>query len=155
MIEVGQVALVGGQTTLGLVTRQHGLETIKEVHIAAFPGSSILMGRPGPSKTGSFSDRQEEKTMTSKSPASKSKTPTRKSKAKNAAARKAVGNTKKKTGAATAPSTPQSITAEMRHQMIAEAAFFISQQHGFQSDDAMADWLKAEAEIDARLLAGC
>ncbi len=92
--------------------------------------------------------------MTSKSPASKSKTPTRKTKAKNAAARKAAGTTKRKSPVAKPPGTPQSITAEMRHQMIAEAAFFLSQQHGFQGDSALADWLKAEAEVDARLLTG-
>ncbi len=93
--------------------------------------------------------------MASKSPASKSKTSTRKTKAKNVVARKATGATKRKSAAAKSSGAPQSITAEMRHQMIAEAAFFISQRRGFQGGNPVADWLKAEAEIDARLLAGC
>jgi len=44
----------------------------------------------------------------------------------------------------------QSITSEERQRMIAEAAYRISEQHGFQGDRAMADWLQAEAEVDAQ-----
>jgi hypothetical protein len=44
----------------------------------------------------------------------------------------------------------QSITPEERQRMIAETAYHIAQQRGFQGDKAMADWLQAEAEVDAR-----
>lgn len=44
----------------------------------------------------------------------------------------------------------QSITPEERQRMIAETAYHIAQQRGFQGDRAMADWLQAEAEVDAR-----
>lgn len=53
-----------------------------------------------------------------------------------------------------APNDPQAqaITKEERHYLIAEAAYFIAEQRGFQGDAAMDDWLQAEAAIDARLL---
>jgi len=96
--------------------------------------------------------------MASKSPSAGSNTPAKKTTAKKAAVSKAAakkrasgGGTKK---ARTAPGSrkSQSITTEMRHRMIAEAAFLISEQRGFQGDTAMDDWLRAEAEVDARLL---
>lgn len=37
-----------------------------------------------------------------------------------------------------------------RNQMIAEAAYYIAEQRGFQGDRAMDDWLQAETEINAR-----
>jgi hypothetical protein len=46
----------------------------------------------------------------------------------------------------------QIVTIEERHALIAEAAFYIAEQHGFQGD-ALDDWLQAEAIIDARLAA--
>lgn len=44
----------------------------------------------------------------------------------------------------------QIVTNEERHTLIAEAAYYIAEQHGFQGD-ALDDWLQAEAIIDARL----
>lgn len=38
-----------------------------------------------------------------------------------------------------------------RHEMIAEAAYFLAQQRGFADGCALEDWLRAEAEIDAML----
>jgi flagellar motility protein MotE (MotC chaperone) len=38
--------------------------------------------------------------------------------------------------------------------MIAEAAYFRAERRGFNGGDLVADWLHAEAEIDARLHAG-
>lgn len=44
----------------------------------------------------------------------------------------------------------KTITPEQRRQMIAETAYHIAAGRGFQGDDAMADWLQAETEVDAR-----
>lgn len=49
--------------------------------------------------------------------------------------------------AKTAPS------AEERHRMIAEAAYFRAEARGFRGGDPVEDWLQAEAEID-RLRSG-
>ncbi len=54
VIEIGQVAIVGGWMPLDLVTHQHAWKQFEEVHIATFPGSSILMGRLGPSEARHF-----------------------------------------------------------------------------------------------------
>lgn len=43
-----------------------------------------------------------------------------------------------------------SVSAEQRHLMISEAAFFRAERSGFRSDP-LGDWLEAEAEIDAML----
>ncbi len=45
----------------------------------------------------------------------------------------------------------QSISAEERQRMIAEAAYFRAMQHGFNGDNPLDDWLVAEREIN-RLL---
>lgn len=47
----------------------------------------------------------------------------------------------------------QGTAAEIRHHLIAETAYHIAEQRGFQGDMAMADWLQAEAEVDARFAA--
>lgn len=47
----------------------------------------------------------------------------------------------------------QDAVAEERHQKIAEVAYHIAEQRGFQGDMAMADWLQAEAEVNARFSA--
>jgi acetyl-CoA acetyltransferase len=44
----------------------------------------------------------------------------------------------------------QSITPEDRQRLIAEKAYHIAEQRGFQGDEAMNDWLQAEMEVDAR-----
>lgn len=43
------------------------------------------------------------------------------------------------------------IDAGMRHQMIAEAAYYRAEQRGFAGDGVLQDWLEAEFEIDRRL----
>lgn len=43
-----------------------------------------------------------------------------------------------------------SITAEDRQRLIAETAYSIAEQRGFQGDEAMSDWLQAEMEVDSR-----
>jgi hypothetical protein len=36
-----------------------------------------------------------------------------------------------------------------RHHLIAETAYFIAEQRGFQNGDALEDWLQAEAKVAA------
>jgi chromosome segregation ATPase len=43
------------------------------------------------------------------------------------------------------------ITAGQRRQMIAEAAYFRAERRGFAGGDPVADWVQAEAEVDAEL----
>ena len=43
------------------------------------------------------------------------------------------------------------ITPEERHRMVAEAAYYRAEQHGFNPDRHMEDWLAAEAEVDTLL----
>ena len=45
----------------------------------------------------------------------------------------------------------QGLTPEQRHYMIAEAAYLIVEQRGFQGDMALNDWLQAEVAVEARL----
>lgn len=40
------------------------------------------------------------------------------------------------------------ITAEDRHRLIAEAAYFRAEARGFCGGDPLEDWLAAEAEVD-------
>jgi len=40
---------------------------------------------------------------------------------------------------------------EIRHDMIAEAAYYRAQKRGFQNGDPIEDWLAAEAEIDEQM----
>ncbi|MDN5871888.1 MAG: DUF2934 domain-containing protein [Nitrococcus sp.] len=43
------------------------------------------------------------------------------------------------------------LSAEERQKMIAEAAYFRAQRRGVDGGDAVADWVEAESEINARL----
>jgi hypothetical protein len=47
---------------------------------------------------------------------------------------------------------PKRISAQLRVQMISEAAYFKAEDRGFAGGDPEQDWLLAEAEIDAALL---
>lgn len=44
-----------------------------------------------------------------------------------------------------------SVTPEERYKMVAAAAYFHAEKRGFQPGNAVADWIAAEAEIDAML----
>jgi hypothetical protein len=48
-------------------------------------------------------------------------------------------------------SPPETVTAEERFNMIAEAAYFCAERRGFQGGNPVEDWLAAEKEIDAKL----
>ncbi len=41
---------------------------------------------------------------------------------------------------------------DQRQHMIAEAAYYLAEHRGFQGGDPVQDWLRAEAEIDHRLM---
>jgi len=57
---------------------------------------------------------------------------------------------------ATAPAipAPNFVDPEQRAGLIARAAYFRAQSRGFAPGDELADWLAAEAEVDAELLRG-
>jgi len=40
------------------------------------------------------------------------------------------------------------VTPDERHQLIAEAAYCIAEQRGFEPGHALSDWLAAEKEVD-------
>lgn len=95
------------------------------------------------------------KNTTAKSTTSTPKTPSKKAATDNAAAKTAAAKKapakKKSTGTAkTSRSKTQTITADERRQMIAEAAYLRSEVQRFCSDE-QADWLQAEAEVDKLL----
>ncbi len=82
--------------------------------------------------------------------------------AKVAAPKKAVAAASKKPAAPTKAASPKkpaakratagksSITPEQRYRMVAEAAYYIAERHGFLGDQAQ-DWIAAEAQIAALL----
>lgn len=45
----------------------------------------------------------------------------------------------------------KTVTPEERYQMIAKAAYFLAERHGFTSGRAMDDWIAAEKEVDGML----
>ena len=74
---------------------------------------------------------------------------TRKTTAKTSA-RKAP--TKRTTAKMTAPvGMLLPVSHEERWRMVAEAAYYIAQRRGFVGGDALADWVAAETEVDAKL----
>jgi uncharacterized protein HemX len=82
-------------------------------------------------------------------------------KSASARTRKSTTQTKQRTTTKKAPakrasasprkSAASTAKGDQRHAMIAEIAFYYAEQRGFQGDMAMDDWLRAEAEVDARL----
>jgi chromosome segregation ATPase len=42
-------------------------------------------------------------------------------------------------------------TAEERHRMIAQTAYFLAQERGFAGGDPVTDWLEAERRVDRQL----
>jgi len=52
---------------------------------------------------------------------------------------------------ASTPSSFEGVTNEERHQLIAEAAYFRSEQRSFTPGYELEDWLSAEAEIETTL----
>jgi hypothetical protein len=72
-------------------------------------------------------------------------------------ARKMTSRTQEKdksvrTSATTAERT--AVTPDLRRKMIAEAAYFRAQRHGFRGGSPVEDWLVAEREIDSQIWSG-
>jgi hypothetical protein len=63
---------------------------------------------------------------------------------------KSAGRARAKTTAEarTVASSQESVSAEERQRMIAEAAYFRAQARGFQGGDPVDDWLTAEEQIN-------
>ncbi len=102
---------------------------------------------------------EQKETETAKG-ATKKKAVAKKAAVKKKAAKKVVAKKKvtkkkvvvKKTAARkkTAAAKSKTITAQARHELIAQAAYLRSESQGFLGDSA-ADWLAAESEVDTRL----
>lgn len=54
--------------------------------------------------------------------------------------------------ASTTPGRPSGIDAEQRQRLIAEEAYLIAEQRGFQGGDPALDWVEAEKRVDYRLM---
>lgn len=52
---------------------------------------------------------------------------------------------------APAATTRPAVAPELRHQMIATAAYFHAERRGFAGGSELQDWIEAEAEIDRML----
>ena len=70
-----------------------------------------------------------------------SKTAPAKTPAKTAAPRKPRASSR----------SPRKLSAELRRQMIAEAAYLRAERRGFSAGDPNEDWLEAEREVDLLL----
>lgn len=67
-------------------------------------------------------------------------------------AKKASKQSKKEKKAKKAKATAtQLVSPEQRLEMIATAAYYIAERHGFTAGESSADWRAAEKEIDAVL----
>jgi Protein of unknown function (DUF2934) len=53
-----------------------------------------------------------------------------------------------------AADTAAAVDPEVRHEMIATAAYYIAEQRGFAPGHETADWQAAESAVDASLLRG-
>jgi len=74
---------------------------------------------------------------------------------KNPDASAPAKRTPRKRAAATAePTYPKFVDPTQRAALIARAAYFRAQSRGFEPGHEQADWLAAEAEVDAELLRG-
>ncbi|MGI9234146.1 MAG: DUF2934 domain-containing protein, partial [Woeseiaceae bacterium] len=67
--------------------------------------------------------------------------------------KKVAKKTGKKTAgrAGSSPKKTVVVSPELRHEMIAEAAYYRAEKRSFQSGDPVADWLSCEKEVDASL----
>jgi len=50
-----------------------------------------------------------------------------------------------------APTVTPTVSAEQRHEMIAERAYRLAERRGFMGGDPILDWLEGEQEVDALL----
>ncbi len=101
-------------------------------------------------KASKAAEKPEAATVTKKTAAKKT---AKKKVAKKAVAKKAAAKKKvvKKGVTPSAVSPTRSVTAAERYRMIQEGAYLLAEARGFADGDPNADWLTAEAEVDARL----
>jgi hypothetical protein len=79
----------------------------------------------------------------------------RSSDAVNPAESARLTSTARRTGSRKSTATPAraQLTPELRHALIAEAAYLRAERRGFAPGHETEDWLAAEAEVDALLKA--
>jgi hypothetical protein len=68
-------------------------------------------------------------------------------KARAAASSSGPATPKRRKGAA----MTRTVSGEQRHAMIAERAYLLAEQRGFQGGDPVQDWLEGEKAVDALL----
>lgn len=51
------------------------------------------------------------------------------------------------------PTKPAAIAPQERQRLVATVAYFIAERRGFAPGNELDDWLQAEAEVDARMIA--
>lgn len=66
---------------------------------------------------------------------------------------KSTGKNAKKSADLAANSSASGVNPDLRHQMIATAAYYRAERRGFDGSDPNIDWCKAEIEVD-RMLQG-
>lgn len=74
--------------------------------------------------------------------------------AKTPSAKRAVSKTvidKTSVVVAAPDKTENVMCVELRHKMISEAAYYLAEKNGFNSERALEYWLMAEKEIDAKI----
>lgn len=117
------------------------------------PKTRSKTGKPSTKKPAAAKKTSAAKTASSTKKSATAKSPAKKEEsATKPAAKTAVRKTtaRKATKSVSAPASP--ISAEERRRLIAEAAYLRAEQRGFAGGDPMADWLEAEADIDASLM---
>lgn len=71
------------------------------------------------------------------------------------AAKKSKATTNKelvKKAAAPTAKTNKALSAEQRHNLVCETAYFIAEKNGFDESRSLEFWLQAENEVDSQLL---
>lgn len=101
------------------------------------PGGGATRGGRKPTRSGTSKENAK--------PARAALKPGPRARTKSAAKSAATGK-----GRAAAASRT-TVTAEDRHNMVATAAYFRAERRGFAPGHQDADWLAAEAEVDAQL----
>ena len=123
----------------------------------AAPGAAVKAAKAAPAEAvtakATTAKTAAPKATTAKTATAKTTTP------KAATTKTATAKTPaaKATTARTAPGEsrpePAPVSAETRHALIREAAYFRAERRGFAEGDPEADWAAAEAEIDQLLAA--
>ncbi len=109
------------------------------------PGKATTEGKRKPRQPA------KEKVTTKGTKAAKSSRSTKAGASKSAPSSTQNKSTAKKSTSKKAVATAI-ITSEERHRMIAEKAYYLAEQRGFQEGNPEHDWLSAAAEIDRMII---